>query len=64
MENLKPEPTKSYKFPLEETNESNLKTNSKTKNSEITKKNDNHKEEETKTNVIKKKLKKIMSFFD
>ena len=64
MENLKPETTKSYKFPLEETNKSNLKTNSKTKNSEITKKNDNHKEEETKTNVIKKKLKKFMSFFD
>ena len=64
MENLKPETTKSYKFPLEETNKSNLKTNSKTKNSDITKKNDNHKEEETKTNVIKKKLKKFMSFFD
>ena len=64
MENLKLETTKSYKFPLEETNKSNLKTNSKTKSSEITKKNNNHKEEETKTNVIKKKLKKIMSFFD
>ena len=66
MENLKPETTKSYKFPLEKTNKSNLKTNSKTKSSEITKKNDNHKEEETKTNVInviKKKFKKIMSFF-
>ena len=63
MENLKPETTKSYKFPLEKTNKSNLKTNSKTKSSEITKKNDNHKEEETKTNVIKKNLKKIMSFF-
>lgn len=59
MENLKSETTKSYKFPLEKNNKSNLKT----KSSETTKKNDNYKEEETKTNIIKILLKKIRQYF-
>ena len=62
MENLKSETTKSYKFPLEKTNKSNLKINLKTKSFETTKKNDNHKEEETKTTTIRKKLKKIIDY--